>query len=66
MQIAIMNYATSEVTIVNNVPDDWEEGQITAYLYDKDGLNLRDSDVYYMVGDSINLTVKDYCQTKGE
>ncbi len=55
-----MNYATSEVTVINNVPDDWEEEQILEYLYGKAGLNLRESDTFYMAGDVISLSEKGY------
>lgn len=54
-----MNYATSEVTIIDNCPDDWEEEQVNDYLYGEDGLNLRESDIYYMSG-NINLIQKEY------
>lgn len=60
MYIAIMNYATGEVTIINNCPDDWEEEQITEYLYGENGLNLRESDIYYMAGDDKCLIEEDY------
>lgn len=60
MSIAILNYATSDVTFVTHVPDDWEEEQISEYLYTEKGLNLRESDTFYMVGDSISLTIKNY------
>lgn len=60
-----MNYATSEVTIINNCPDDWEEEQINDYLYGEDGLNLRESDVYYMSG-NISLNKKEYKPKGGE
>lgn len=60
MSIAILNYATSDVTMITHVPDDWEEEQISEYLYTENGLNLRESDIFYMVGDSIGLTIKNY------
>ncbi len=68
MNIAIMNYATSEVTIINFVPDDWEEEQISEYLYSEKGLNLRESEISYMVGDSnhISFSMKNYEPNKGE
>ncbi len=66
MNIAIMNYATSDVTIINFVPDDWEEEQISDYLYSEKGLNLRESEISYMVGDHISFTMKNYKPNKGE
>lgn len=60
MSIAILNYATSDVMMITHVPDDWEEEQISEYLYTENGLNLRESDIFYMVGDSIGLTIKNY------
>lgn len=60
MDIAILNYATSEVTIITSVPSEWEEEQITEYLYSEKGLDLRESEIFYMVGDNINLTMKSY------
>lgn len=46
--------------MITHVPDDWEEEQISEYLYTENGLNLRESDIFYMVGDSIGLTIKNY------
>lgn len=66
MYIAIMNYATGEVTIINGCPDDWTEEQTLEYLYGESGLHLRESDTFYMAGDEISLSEKDYSQTKGE
>lgn len=63
MDISIMNYATGEVTIINSCPDDWEEEQITDYLFGKRGLNLRESDIYYMVGSCIDFSVKNFSTT---
>lgn len=59
MDIAILNYSTGEVTLIGNCPDSWEEEQIEEYIYGKDGLNLRESDTYYMCGD-ISLVSKKY------
>lgn len=63
MDISIMNYATSEVTLITGCPDDWEGEQIENYLYGEDGLNLRESDIYYMVGNFIDITKKNFNTT---
>ena len=59
MDIAIFNYSTGEVTLIGNCPDSWEEEQIEEYIYGEDGLNLSESDTYYMCGD-ISLVSKKY------
>lgn len=48
-----MNYATVSVTKYTNLPSDWTAEQIEEYLFKT--LNLRDGDIYYMVGDSISV-----------
>ena len=66
MQIAIMNYATSDVRIIWGCPDWWEEEEINEYLYTEKGLNLRESDCFYMAGDVINLKQEAYKPNEGE
>lgn len=61
-----MNYGTSEVTIINGCPDDWTEEQTLEYLYSEKGLNLRESETFYMAGDEMSLIEKDYKPNKGE
>ena len=56
MKLVIMNYVASDVTIINNCPDDWEEEQINDYLFSKAGLGLRESDVCYMASDDEDLS----------
>ena len=53
-----MNYAAASVTKYTNLPDEWEEEQIEEYLYKT--LNLRESDIYYMAGDSIQVGEEEY------
>lgn len=50
MDIAIMNYATSEVKVIMYAPDDWEAEQIEEYLFSEKGLHLRESEISYMAG----------------
>lgn len=67
MQIAIMNYATSDVRIIWGCPDEWDEEDIEKYLYSDEGLDLRESDCFFMAGDEINLKQEAYKpKTKGE
>ena len=66
MQIAIMNYATSEVRVICGCPDEWDEEDIETHLYSEEGLDLRESDCFYMAGDAINLKQEAYKpKTKG-
>ena len=58
MELVIMNYATGSVTKYTNLPDEWEEEQIEEYLYKT--LKFRESDIYYMVGDSIPVGEEEY------
>lgn len=53
-----MNYATVSVTKYTNLPDEWETEQVEEYLFKT--LNLRDSDIYYMVGGSISVNEEKY------
>lgn len=66
MQIAIMNYATSDVRIIWGCPDWWMEDEIKEYLYTEKGLKLRESDCFFMAGDEIDLLQEPYNPTKGE
>ena len=58
MELVVMNYATASVTKYTNLPDEWEEEQIEEYLYKT--LNLRESDIYYMAGDSIQVDEEEF------
>lgn len=43
MNIAILDYSASEVRLIKNCPDSWEEEQIEEYIYGEDGLDLSES-----------------------
>jgi hypothetical protein len=58
MELVVMNYAAASVTKYINLPDEWETEQIEEYLYKT--LDLRESDIYYMVGDSIPVDEEEY------
>jgi hypothetical protein len=58
MELVVMNYAAASVTKYTNLPDEWETEQIEEYLFKT--LNLREIDIYYMVGDSIPVGKEEY------
>ena len=51
MDIAIMNYATAEITTITGCPDEWENEQIEEYLFKK--LKLKESEIHYMCAKSV-------------
>lgn len=55
MNIAILDYSASEVRLIKNCPDSWEEEQIEEYIYGEDGLDLSESSTYYMCGDAVSI-----------
>lgn len=60
MSIAIMNYATAELTLIDYVPYYWQEKEIKEYLFTEKGLNLREEDVDYMMCPSIDFVHRHY------
>lgn len=58
MQIIVLDYSNSTTTIIDNVPDEWEEEQIEEFLNN----NFRMSDCYYMSGQSVDVDWKDYAK----
>lgn len=60
MNIAILDYSASEVRLIKNCPDSWEEEQIEEYIYGEDGLDLSERSTYYMCGDSVSIKQEEY------
>ena len=58
MELVVMNYAAASVTKYTNLPDEWETEQVEEYLFKT--LNLRERDICYMVGDSIQVDEEEY------
>lgn len=58
MDIAIMNYATAEITTVTGCPDEWENEQIEEYLFKK--LNLNESEIHYMCAKNLTNKTEKY------
>lgn len=58
MDIAIMNYATAEITTITGCPDEWENEQIEEYLFKK--LNLKESEIHYMCAKSVTHKTEKY------
>lgn len=58
MDIAIMNYSTTEITTVTGCPDEWENEQIEEYLFKK--LNLKESEIHYMCAKSVTHKTEKY------
>ena len=56
MEIAVLNYATGEVGIYTNIPNEWQAEDICHYLYDELGLN--EDETAFMTGDDINIEIK--------
>lgn len=55
MVISYLDYATAEVHIIQDVPEDVN---IQNYLFGE--LGLRDSDIYYMWSKEANIIFKNY------
>lgn len=60
MNIAILDYSASEVRLIKNCPDSWEEEQIEEYIYGEDGLDLSENSTYYMCGDAVSIKQEEY------
>ena len=60
MNIAILDYSASEVRLIKNCPDSWEEEQIEEYIYGEDGLDPSESSTYYMFGDAVSIKQEEY------
>lgn len=58
MEIAVLDYQTGTINTIKNCPDEWETEDIEKYLYET--LGYRQSDIYYMCGDSIPHTEEEY------
>ena len=58
MEIAVLDYQTGTINTIKNCPDEWETEDIEEYLYDT--LGYRQSNIYYMYGDSIPHTEEEY------
>ena len=65
MNIAILDYSASEVRLIKNCPDSWEEEQIEEYIYGEDGLDLSESSTYYMCGDAVSISRKNTSHKSG-
>lgn len=58
MEIAVLDYQTGTINTIKNCPDEWKTEDIEKYLYET--LGYRQSDIYYMCGDSIPHTEEEY------
>lgn len=58
MEIAVLDYQTGTINTIKNCPDKWETEDIEKYLYE--ALGYKQSDIYYMCGDSIPHTEEEY------
>lgn len=56
MEIAVLNYATGEVGIYTNIPNEWQVEDVCNYLYNELGLN--EDETAFMIGDDINIEFK--------
>lgn len=58
MEIAVLDYQTGTINTIKNCPDKWETEDIEKYLYE--ALGYKQSDIYYMCGESIPHTEEEY------